>query len=77
MSEGYFVGRDFEKINKNNFIKKINKKKLFFFGFFVINFFYFLFFKIPSYKIFKIYQGTFPKSLRSLAQKMKEEIDFK
>ena len=43
-----------------------------FYNFFLVNSF-----EIPSYRIFKLYQGTFPESLRSLAQKMKEEIDFK
>ena len=64
-----FLERDFEKFNKKKIYNKKTKKKTVFF--------FVYFFKIAFYRIFKIYQGTFPESLRSLAQKMKEEIDFK
>ena len=44
--------------------KKLTKKKIFFFVYFFVKFF-----KIPSDRIFKIYQGTTPESLKYLSQK--------
>ena len=57
-----FYTYNFQKINKK--IIKIKKQKQFLI--------YFLnnFLKIPSYRIFLIYQGTVPESLRYLSQKI-------
>ena len=58
-----------------NFEIKNYKKKLFFLFFYPI-FTFFNIFKNPTLKVFYIIKGMFPKILRPLAQKIREEIDF-
>ena len=68
---------NFKKIdcrNFFNFVKNYLKKATYFFV--DLKFFFFNIFKITKFKVFTTIKGTLPKSLRSLAQKMKEKIDF-
>ena len=64
-----------KKLTKKKICKKNKLKNSFFFDFFVINFFFNNFSKSHPKEFIK-YIKEYSESLKSLAQKMKENVDF-